>query len=385
MTDSPIQLGPTEVSPDLPHRSPLLKSKMSGLDALRGIAVLSVFLRHAFSNVITPDMPPGLKLLLTTFRFGWLGVDLFFVLSGFLITGILLDTRHRPDYYRNFYTRRALRILPLYLAVLILIRLTLHVRWSYLTFCLFFLANLVENRGYVIYNPLWSLAVEEQFYLLWPTLVRRLQLRTLTTLCLASIILSPILRYLATTLPLGNPYDATWLITDALSLGALLAVFLRSRYATPRNTLRLATLLLAFATISGIAAIPLHLFSRSTRGGTALQTEPFLFFFGFLLLAVLHLSDKPILLRLTLPLRFYGYLAYGLYLLHQLAFMAFDALLFHYHRLPPQPTAEFLLLRCIITLTLTTLVCLISRRYFEDFFLRFKDRLAPYTHATLRS
>ncbi len=384
MTDSPTQLGPTEVSPDLPHRSPLLRSKMSGLDALRGIAVLSVFFRHAFSNVITPDLPPGLRLLLTTFRFGWLGVDLFFVLSGFLITGILLDTRHRPDYYRNFYTRRALRILPLYLAVLVLIRLTLHVRWSYLAFCLFFLANLVEDRGYVIYNPLWSLAVEEQFYLLWPTLVRRLHLRTLTTLCLVSIVLSPILRYLATFLPLGNPYDATWLITDALSLGALLAIFLRSRHATHRNTTRLATLLLTLAVALGIVAIPLHLFSRTTRGGTALQTEPFLFFFGFLLLAALHLGDNSTLLRLTLPLRFYGYIAYGLYLLHQLGFMACDTLLFHYHRLPPQPTAEFLLLRCGIVFTASTLVCLASRRYFEDFFLRFKDRLAPYTRAVLR-
>jgi peptidoglycan/LPS O-acetylase OafA/YrhL len=381
LTQSPAQLGPTEVSPpplDPAHRSPLLQTKMSGLDALRGIAVLSVFFRHAFSLAVEPGMSLSLKLLLTTFRFGWLGVDLFFVLSGFLITGILLDTRHRPHYWRNFYTRRALRILPFYIATLLLLRVTLHLGWGYLALCLLFLANFAENRGFAVYNPLWSLAVEEQFYLVWPSLVRKLSLRTLAMLCILSILISPVLRGITTTYHLGNPYDATWLITDPLALGALLAIFLRSALATARNTRRLAIALFSLFAVLTLAGLRLHFFSRATSSGDALQTEPFLFFFGFLVLVALYLGNNPRLLRLTLPFRFYGYIAYGFYLLHQLAFLGVDTLLLHYNHLPSTPTAGFLITRCVLTLIPTTLLCWLSRRFYEEFFLRFKDHLAPY-------
>src|SRR5205807_416466 len=110
-------------------------------------------------------------------RFGWIGVDLFFVLSGFLITGILLDTRERPRYFLNFYARRALRIWPLYYAVIAFTylavprlggdRLGLRLDFPWWIYG-FYMVNLLSDWGVTILGGLWSLAIEEQFYLVWP-------------------------------------------------------------------------------------------------------------------------------------------------------------------------------------------------------------------------
>ena len=113
---------------------------------------------------------------------GWTGVDLFFVLSGFLITGILLDSKPRTSYYRRFYVRRALRILPIYFAVLVLLTILTRtgvlqraVPWSFLGISVLFLVNFATLfRISAPYGVLWSLAVEEHFYLMWPTAVRKL-------------------------------------------------------------------------------------------------------------------------------------------------------------------------------------------------------------------
>ena len=99
--------------------SPLLRHKMPELDALRGVACLMVLFFHGFGNRFLPDHFSGVvKAFMWTTTWGWTGVNLFFVLSGLLITGILLDTRERPGYYKRFYVRRVLRILPAYYAVL---------------------------------------------------------------------------------------------------------------------------------------------------------------------------------------------------------------------------------------------------------------------------
>ena len=93
---------------------------MPELDTLRGIAVLGVMCLHAFFwQYASYSFGQWGRLILNLTRPGWIGVNLFFVLSGFLITGILLDSRSRPDYYRRFYTRRALRILPAYYLLLL--------------------------------------------------------------------------------------------------------------------------------------------------------------------------------------------------------------------------------------------------------------------------
>ncbi|MGD0796234.1 MAG: acyltransferase [Acidobacteriaceae bacterium] len=363
-----------------------MKREMPGLDALRGVAVLAVVMYHGLYWWLPParSISPAGKLLSSLASPGWLGVNLFFVLSGFLITGILLDSRTSPNYWRSFYTRRALRIFPLYLAVLLILRLYSHLGGVYLLLCLLYLANFTNGLQGEHYGVLWTLAVEEQFYLVWPLLVRRLRARTLAIVCLGSIVLSPLLRYLSASgiLPLGDPHSTTWLVTDNLAAGALIAILLRTSGAT-LSRVRMLTLC---SGLMGAALMALglwrHLLSRSIADGAAFQPEPFLFLFSALLLLALEYGDRPLVYRLTGPLRFYGYISYGLYLFHLLGFKVFQDLFVDLHHIPAEITLGPILLRFGVVLAGTTGFCFLSRRYFEEFFLRLKDRLVPYVPAT---
>ena len=376
----------TEVSPPPPtsYRSPLLKREMPGLDALRGVAVLSVVAYHGLHWWLVPAVAisPAAQWLSAIAAPGWLGVNLFFILSGFLITGILLDTRTRPNYWKNFYVRRALRILPLYVVTLLILRFTptLGISWTYVLVCLLYLANFAPAMHLESYGPLWSLAVEEQFYLVWPFLVRRLRPRTLAIICLASIFVSPILRYLSVSgiLPLGDIAAATWLLTDNIAFGALFAILLRSRAAT---IARIRTATLVCALLGGaflFAGLDRHLLSRSAPFAAAFQPEPFLLLFSALLLLSLYFGDHPLVFRLTSPLRFFGYISYGLYLLHSFGFQVEEDITHELAHRIPYLTLTRVLLRFFGVLAGTSLVCYLSRRYFEEFFLRLKDRLVPY-------
>ncbi len=187
------------------------------------------------------DHYPSLHLLFLS-RNGWMGVDLFFVLSGFLITGILLDTKQHESYFRNFYARRCLRIWPLYYSVLFCMfvavplirpseaRAVFDARsapwWSFL----FYLQNFLVPAASMATGPLgvtWSLAIEEQFYLVWPLVVRRcsdVQLRRLTV---AVICFSPALRFYLLVHHV-NIYSNIFCRLDGLMAGALLALLVRS-------------------------------------------------------------------------------------------------------------------------------------------------------------
>jgi peptidoglycan/LPS O-acetylase OafA/YrhL len=375
----------TEFSPPpaTPYHSPLLKREMPGLDALRGVAVLSVVLYHGLHWWLPPSISisPGARLLSLIASPGWLGVNLFFVLSGFLITGILLDTRTRPNYWKSFYTRRVLRILPLYLVILLILRFYSGVSWIYFVLCLFYMANFASARFGMGYGPLWSLAVEEQFYLVWPFLVRRLRPRWLAIVCLGSLFLSPLLRYLSVSriVPMGNPYSATWLVTDNLAAGALIAILLRTPLATLSRvrSLTLGVGLLSMALLIG--GFRLHIMNKTTALGAAFQPEPFILLFSALLLLSLQYGNHPRIFRLTRPLRFYGYISYGLYLFHVLGFSVYQDLFSDFNHPLPVLTAGLLLLRLCGVLAAVTVFCFLSRRYFEEYFLRLKDRLVPYT------
>jgi peptidoglycan/LPS O-acetylase OafA/YrhL len=123
----------------------------------------------------------------------------------------------------------------------------------------------------------------------------------------------------------------------------------------------------------------LRLMSRTSAAGAAFQLEPFLLLFAALLLLALQYGKHPLVLRLTRPLRAYGYISYGLYLFHLLGFQVVDRLFAGSQHVPAELTAGRLLLRFCAAFAGTTLVCFISRRYFEEYFLRLKDRLVPYT------
>src|SRR5262249_34931654 len=141
----------------------LLRPFMPELDVLRGVAILGVLFLHGFYwQYSTLNFHGAARLFVLVTKAGWVGVNLFFVLSGFLITGILLDSKNTSRYYRRFYTRRALRILPAYYVLLLLLALLRQASAAYLGLSFIYLANIttllhVAND----YGPLWSLAVEE--------------------------------------------------------------------------------------------------------------------------------------------------------------------------------------------------------------------------------
>ena len=223
------------------------------LDGVRGIAILMVTL-YRFTKEIDPSEHSLLAIVHRFAPIGERGVDLFFVLSGFLITGILLESKPREGYFRNFFVRRALRIFPLYFATLLA---TLFVLPSFLGTSAF---DLPRNEQVYLwtymtnvrmswlntwcFGPLdhfWSLAVEEHFYFVWPLVVYFLSPRTLLRLCLGIIVVVGIGRIMAATRPeLGLAVDVLTLFRcDSLCFGALLAVCL-NRGVSPITIEKLA-------------------------------------------------------------------------------------------------------------------------------------------------
>src|SRR5271163_4397301 len=188
---------------------------MPGLDLLRGVAILVVVLFHGFAYS-APLFPWHNQLAATLFHltsFGWTGVNLFFTLSGFLITGNLLDSDGKANFYSRFYIRRVLRILPAYFLILIILGVTRTASLNYIAVCVIFLANwprLLLHGSFVLYPVLWSLAVEEQFYLAWPWLYRRLNRKGLFAVCLTMILLCPVLRGVAISLSKYDIFSKTF-------------------------------------------------------------------------------------------------------------------------------------------------------------------------------
>lgn len=299
---------------------------IASLDGIRGLAILAVLFFHLYP---ASERDPLSHLA----RAGWLGVDLFFVLSGFLITGILLDTRDDPRVFRNFYARRALRLLPLYVVLMLAIALVSRfalgqpfTRWTLPFFA--YAANLVINFGAANgvaplfdMTSLWSLAVEEQFYLLWPSVaVRVRRTRMLLWICIAGITLAVALRWTAsfTHFFLARNADLELpLRLDSLLSGAALAVLVRSRRG--RELLRRPLLDAMFAAAALGAALPFVLHPHLNMYGPLVAR--------FVLLAAAIASAALIALALDAPswaarlgrlrgLRFLGRYSYGIYLLH---------------------------------------------------------------------
>jgi peptidoglycan/LPS O-acetylase OafA/YrhL len=211
------------------------------LDGLRGIAIILVLLHHF--TIYQPKTGMGAWLAAVPL-FGWSGVDLFFVLSGFLITGILIDARGSSRYFTSFYARRTLRIFPLYYLVVFTalvvlpffpalhdelvgpapIRSTLPY-WLYYTN--FQVAEIGFLHGWL--DIAWSLAIEEQFYIVWAIVVWLCPPRVLPAVCALVVAVSPIARMMALDRGLDPRavYVITWFRLDGLAIGALMASMMR--------------------------------------------------------------------------------------------------------------------------------------------------------------
>ena len=360
-----------------------LRRHMPELDAVRGLAVLMVVVYHGMFWSYPIERTTGLThSLLRVTQPGWLGVDLFFVLSGFLITGILVESRERADYYSRFYKRRALRILPAYLACLAILLLLGQVRWPFAAVSALFCANLAGLFSVPMeYGPLWSLAVEEHFYLLWPTAAKKVTRRGLLALAAAIVMVTPILRLWAFGRgEMAGLYSYTWFRLDGLALGALLAISLREPSMTVRRswTLVLGAALLSVSLI--VLGAPHGMLTRTRPLGAALQfTAASLLFFSVVGSVVLIGERGRWSPARWGVLRFFGEISYGLYLIHMLVFSLGDAIATRYGLSWTATTAtpQLVVTRFLVLGGFAVAVALLSRRTLEAYFLRMKGSEAP--------
>jgi peptidoglycan/LPS O-acetylase OafA/YrhL len=385
------------ISPDPGAAS---ENHIMALDGVRGLAVLLVMAHHfALFGRIVPETKIE-RLYQSLALGGWIGVDLFFVLSGFLITGILYDAKGSNSYFRGFYARRVLRIFPLYYLTLLFVFLVMPSifklgedyallsqdqfwYWAYL-------ANWrIAAEGWPEFGLIghfWSLAIEEQFYILWPLVVFYLSRRQLLALCVALIVGSFLLRVgLRPTLGATAIYVMTPMRMDTLATGAWLALAIRG----PGGLSRLARFAWPAAVV---AAIPiLYWFVRFRElDSVGLEMQTFGFsllalFFGALLVLTLAAPTGSLIGRLfSQPaLTFLGRYSYGLYVYHHFVLFAMDRAGVQVSGLPRPFGSQLLshLLYSLIAASLSLALALLSWHLFEKRFLRLKARF-PYQRAS---
>lgn len=254
-----------------------------------------------------------------------------------------------------------------------------HVGWPFIWLSFFYLANFAPLFGIPAqYAALWSLAVEEHFYLIWPTVVRSVSRRAAARCAAGVFIICPI--FPAIAYQLGYNYGGyTWLVADALGIGALLGILIRGRLSK-RSPMRQFSLACIFAAIALLGfGTPLGVWRGTTLFGAAFRyTAVNLFYVGFLGLALLLGTSRFQWIVRRPALQWFGEISYGLYLIHMLAFDFIDHWIVRYSpRLYSQISSHFwlIVLRFMLSMAVAVVAAFLSRKYFEEAFLKLKDRL----------
>lgn len=317
----------TEAAPGA--QVPALGKHVPMLDGLRGLAILVVMCFH--SLILRPDMGADANLYLKFMQAGWMGVDLFFVLSGFLITGILHDSKGTQRYFITFYARRSLRIFPLYYLFLIF---ALFIAPQYFAvtepyqskqlYTWLYVQNLATwwDGGFAPpyhLSHLWSLAIEEQFYMVWPLVVFWLSRLTIMRLCGAIIVFCFVLRCLLIRAGVyeGQIYSATFCRLDTLAVGAWIALALRG----PSGLAGILKIGRLAAVLGGAGILGVFAWQRTLFEGPWLFTiglSAVAVFFGGLLVLLLASNPHTFIIRAlnNALLRSIGRYSYAMYLFH---------------------------------------------------------------------
>ncbi len=325
----------TSAAPNAAGKGPgLPQGHMPVLDGVRGLAVAMVLVFH-FVGAMTPTNGVE-RIIVRVTNYGSFGVELFFVLSGFLITGILYNSCNKPHYFRNFYGRRALRIFPVYYGVLAFVffvaplipllrgptlnYLVERQWWAWLYGVNIYIAK-TGDWSFSYIEHFWSLSIEEHFYLVWPLVVflTARKPKTLIALCL-SIALCAVLGR-AIGLLAGLSYWTTYVFTlfrlDGLALGAFLAVTARQ----PGGLGRLAGALPAVLAIAGALLAATYLFDPAwTRAPvvTTIRSASIQVLLACLLVSALTATERSPLKRFlcSRTMAALGAYSYGLYVYH---------------------------------------------------------------------
>ncbi|MFN8411192.1 MAG: acyltransferase [Anaerolineales bacterium] len=364
---------------------------IAGLDGLRAVAFLIVFFFH------TRNLP-----------FGWMGVQLFFVLSGFLITDILLKMKEklpRREYFTKFYGRRFLRIFPLYYFYLILLAFLIYYLptlklnplkseigagfINQIWVAVFYVYDFFHASSFFVrsrfFTHLWSLSVEEQFYLIWPLLIFLTPREKFKQLCFTAIGLGFVFRLIITfiyraqafSFLLGDPQQAVNVLPfshlDAFAFGAYI-----SRFELPRPRLQLLALTISVPTIGLLTDylskgtftsalgydLPMTGFYKEVWGYTLLN-----YLFAVLIYCVAHTNLFTSFLDLP-PLRYLGKISYGLYVYHY-GIIAISMAIFRKYGFPYSVRSP---ITFVITMTATLLMATLSFYLLEKPLIDLKDR-----------
>ena len=301
-------------------------TRSPGLDGLRGLAILMVLLTHYGSSLNRASLPQ--HVVRSIFDFGWTGVDLFFVLSGFLITGILLRTKEAENYFSAFYTRRVLRIFPLYYTSLIVMFFLVMpnlpgappplVFWRKIAYFVY-VQNWLPPAQWM--GQYWTLAVEEQFYLLWPLVVFCARRERILTIAVGASALAVLLRFALLALHVDSEsiLENTFTRMDALLIGAACACLMREgAWATRlrRHANRLC--FIPVIVMAAIYAVDRNFYRESPLMGSIGYTLIDLSFAALLLALVATPGEPSVLQRFfgSATMRALGKYSYAAYIWH---------------------------------------------------------------------
>lgn len=302
------------------------------LDGIRGLAILLVIVWHYGNNQIVANDFSFLHWVRISTSFFWSGVDLFFVLSGFLLGGILLKNRGSGSYFKTFYIRRACRIFPLYYGFFLVFVILYHTParenfpwlfgsppeplplWTYATYTQNIFMGINETLGAHGLVATWSLAVEEQFYLVLPLVIFFLRGRLLLALCIAMVIAAPFLRYYC-----SNWYESFAMLhcrADSLLIGVLAAYAMQhERTVNLLRSWRMLLYLVFFALLALVGIMSFY-YSFMSINYVLLNSIVAVMYALLILLALLQPKDiVPRILRSTWLVQV-GIISYGIYIYH---------------------------------------------------------------------
>jgi peptidoglycan/LPS O-acetylase OafA/YrhL len=376
---------------------------LPALDGVRGVAVLMVFLVHYGGGAKSSNFL--LHTIGVSVQAGWSGVTFFFILSGFLISGILWDSRNEPHFWRNFYMRRTLRIFPVYYASLLLVLITAVVAgnalyaFTHVYVYALYLQNMplpfnAKNLGSPLeMSHFWSLAVEEQFYLIWPFLLTQMKtLKRAKWLCIGIFVFSAVFRIAGWYL-LPAPPDAAgiashrifhggygFLLSRAgeLAAGAYLAMSFRDAVLWPR--LRAIAPYVCVAGLAGFLVAAKYAGTLTDECAAGFMVGLPCITICLAAILVMALGDGVVnrVFRLE-PLRWLGGISYGFYIFHVLFTPLFSWIV---EKIAPNAGRNVTFgLTFVVAGSLSVLFAWFSFRFFESRFLRLRSLFRTKQHA----